>query len=53
MLTLSEDYIPLQPFKSLGLWSPNRYEINLLYEILYIDFGQGAAKITEVRFGGR
>ena len=24
---------------------PNRYEIDLLYEVLNIDFGQGAAKI--------
>ena len=39
--------------KSLGLWSPNRYEIELLKEVLIIDFGQGAAKISEVKVGGQ
>ena len=39
--------------KSLGLQSPNRYEIDLLNEVLNIDFGQGAAKISEVKVGGR
>ena len=39
-------------FKSLGLWSPNRYEIDLSNEVLDIDFGQGAAKISEVKVGG-
>ena len=34
-------------------WLPNRYEIDLSYEILDIGFGQGAAKISEVKAGGR
>ena len=38
--------------KTLDLWSPNRYEIDLSYEILNIDFGQGSAKISEVKHGG-
>ena len=33
--------------KAFWLLSPNRYEINLSYEVLNIDFGQGAAKISE------
>ena len=40
-------------FNSLGLWSPNRYEIDLSYEVLNIDFGQGAAKISEVKVRGQ
>ena len=43
--------MPAKSFKSLGLWSPSRYEVDLLYEVLNIDFGQGAAKISEVKFG--
>ena len=50
---MNHHYIPLKAFKSLGLWSPNRYEIDLSNEILNIDFGQGAAKISEVKVGGR
>ena len=30
----------------LGLSSPNRYEIDLSYEVLNIAFGQGAAKMS-------
>ena len=33
--------------------SPNRYEIDLLNEVLNVDFGQGAAKILEVKVGVR
>ena len=33
--------------------TPNRYEINLLNEVINIDFGQGAAKISEVKVGVR
>ena len=50
---MSEDYIPLKSFKSLGLWSPNRYELDLLNEVLNIDFGLEAAKISEVKVGGQ
>ena len=39
-------------FKSLGLCSPNKYEVDLSNEVLNIDFGQGAAKISEVKVGG-
>ena len=38
-LTLSKDYIPQKSFKSFGLWSPKRYEIDLSNEALNIDFG--------------
>ena len=37
--------------KILDLWSPNRYEIDHLYEVLNIDFSPGAAKISEVKVG--
>ena len=40
-------------FKRLGLLSLNRCEIDLSNEVLNIDFGQGAAKISEVKFGGQ
>ena len=36
----------------LGLLSPNRYEVDLLNEVLNIDFGQVATKISEVKVGG-
>ena len=36
-------------FKSIGLWSQNRYEIDLSNEVLNIDFGQGDAKISKVK----
>ena len=39
--------------KSLGLCPPNRYEIDLSNEVLKIYFGQGAAKIPEVKSGVR
>ena len=32
---------------------PKRYEIDLLFEVLNIDFGQGAAKVSEVKVGGQ
>ena len=50
---MNHDYIPKKYFKSLGLLSPNRYEIDLSNEVLNIDFGQGAAKISEVKVGGQ
>ena len=37
----------------LGLCSTNRYEIDLSNEVLNIDFGQEAAKISEVKVGGQ
>ena len=49
---LNQDYNTLKSFKSLGLWSPNRYEVDLSCEVLNIDFSQGNAKISEVKVGG-
>ena len=46
---LSQDYIRYKSFKSFRLWSPNRYEIDLLNEVISIDFGQEDAKIPEVK----
>ena len=37
-------------FHGIGFLAPNRYVMDLLNEVLNIDFGQGAAKISEVRF---
>ena len=31
---------------------PNRYELDLSNEVLKIHFGQGAVKLSEVKFGG-
>ena len=39
--------------KSLRLWSPNKYEIDLLNEMLNIDFDQEGTKISEVKVGGK
>ena len=43
---------PKSHLKALFL-SPNRYEIDLSNEVLNIDFGQEAAKISEVKVGVR
>ena len=45
-------YIPSKSFKCLGLWSPNRYKIDLSNEDLNINFGQKAGKISEVKIRG-
>ena len=37
----------------LGLLTPNRFVLDLLNEILNIDFGQRAAKVSKFKFGGR
>ena len=50
---MNHDYIPQKSFKSLGLQSPNIYKKDLSNEVLNIDFGQEAAKISEVKVGGR
>ena len=50
---MGQDYIPQKLFKSLRLLSPNRYEMDLLNEALIINFGQGTAKISEVKVGDR
>ena len=36
-----------------GFQSPNRYESDLSNEVLYALVGQDAAKISEVKVGGR
>ena len=38
---------------SLGFKSRNRYEMDLSYEVLKIDIGQGATEISEVKVGGQ
>ena len=40
-------------YPRLALLAPNRYEVDLSNEILNIDFGQGAAKILEVKIGSQ
>ena len=37
---------------AFGLPAPNKYEVDLSNEVLYIDFGQEAAKISEVKVEG-
>ena len=49
---MSRDYIPEKSFRNLGFLAPNRYVIDLSNEVQNIDFGQGAAKISEVKVGG-
>ena len=39
--------------QSLGLLSSNIFEIDLSIEVLNIDFGQRATKISEVKFRGK
>ena len=40
-------------FHGLELLAPKKNEIDLSNEVLNFDFGQGAAKISEVKVGGR
>ena len=40
-------------FLGLGLLAPNRYVMDLSNEVLYIDFGRGATKKSEVKVEGR
>jgi len=51
--TLSKDKSCKKSSHDLGFHSPNRYESDLLNEILYIHVGQEATKISEVKVGGR
>ena len=39
-------------FSSRGLLAPNRYLLDLSNELLNIDFGERAAKLSEVKVGG-
>ena len=43
----------VMPCHDLGFQSPNRYESDLSYEVLYALVGQEAAKISEVKVGGQ
>ena len=49
---MNHDYIPYKSFKSLELWFPNIYETYFSNEVLNINFGEGAAKISEVKVRG-
>ena len=40
-------------YHDLGFQSPNRYESDLSNGVLYVLVGQEAAKISEVKVGGR
>ena len=51
-VTLSHNYIHQQSLHSLGLLAPNKYDVDLLNDVLNIDFSQGAAKFSEVKAGG-
>ena len=52
-VALSQDFIPQTSCHGLDFLAPNIYEIDLLNEVLNIDFGQEAAIISEVKVGGR
>ena len=43
----------MKSLKSLGLQSPNRYEVLLSNEVVNIGFGKGVAKISDVKVRGR
>ena len=44
---------PRKSFHSLGHLVPSRYELDLPNEVIYIHFGQGVAKISEVKVEGK
>ena len=50
---MSCDYIRLKLFHGLELLPPKTSEIDLSNEVLNFNFGQGAAKISKVKVGGR
>ena len=50
---LSKDKPCYKLYHDLGFQSPNRYESDLSNEVLYALVGQKAAKISEVKVGGR
>ena len=47
--TLSQDYRPSKSLKSLELCPPNKHKVDLSNEVLIIDFGQQAAKISKIK----
>ena len=51
-VTLSQDFIPKKSCHGLGFLAPNRYEKDLSKKVLNIHFGEGAAKIFEVKVEG-
>ena len=52
-VTLSDHKSYQKSCHGLGFHSPNRYELDLSNEVLYVLVGQEAAKISEVKVGGR
>ena len=44
---------PLKSYYALELLAPNRYELDLSNEVLYIIVGQEGAKIIEIKVGGQ
>ena len=52
-VTLSRDYIHWKSFHGLVLLDPSKYEIDISNQVVNIDFGQGAAKVSEVKVGGQ
>ena len=51
--TLSQHKSHIKSYHTPGFQSLNRYELDLSNEVLYILVGQEAAKISEVKVGGR
>ena len=45
----TEYFIPKKSCHDLGLLAANRYELELSNEVLFINFGQGAAKISKIK----
>ena len=50
---LSEAKVYVKSYATALALSPNRYVIDLSNEVLNINFGQGAAKIPEIKVGVR
>ena len=50
---MSEDESCKKSCHDLGFQSPNKYDSDLLNEILYILVDQEAAKLSEVKVGGQ
>ena len=51
--TLSDHKSCHKSCHGLGFHSPNRYESDLSNEVLYVLLGLEAAKLSEVKIGGR
>ena len=46
---MSQNHIPSKSYHDLVLLVPNTCELDLSNEVLKIDFGQGATKISKVK----